>query len=136
MVHGSLELFEQRHYGTLLLLVYVCSLLRMASFCFLAQCEQSPRLPCHLKIKSKTKIKTTRSNCLKFRVKGCYIFPFREDCDGLLNVGLNGVILILSDKTFTLWGLMLCWTCLLAGLQNSRSFMGLVFFDNNIVSDE
>ena len=56
MVHGSLELFEQRHYGTLLLLVYVCSLLRMACFCLLAQCEQAPRLPCHLKIKSKTKI--------------------------------------------------------------------------------
>ena len=56
MVHGSLELFEQRHYGTLLLLVYVSSLLRMASLCFLAQCEQPPRLPCHLKIKSKTKI--------------------------------------------------------------------------------
>ena len=36
--------------------VYVCSLLRMTSFSFLGQCEQPPRLPCQLKIKSTTKI--------------------------------------------------------------------------------
>ena len=39
-------------------------------------------------------VKTTRSNCQKFRLKGCYIFPFREDCDDLLNVGLEGVIFV------------------------------------------